>query len=296
MISPMMTVMVLAVLWLIVVVPMLIKRSDDRAGERSVARFGGAMRALAARRALTRPADPEDGPESGRTSRAQVFVPGAAAPPASRKPVPAAMEAAMYPDRIAKADLSAARRQMMARRRRSLTLLILGTVIGLVWGVAAGGAIAWTVGLLCAAGLAGYLMFLRNQAVRDRERRAARQQRSGLTRPGAMTRPPARCTPRTPPPWSGSTTRTWNCAGSPTPSISPACTSKRRSMTGRCVGPSDRPPPPPLVASTTRLGAVAQSGSAPRSHRGGQGFESPQLHHIFRLRARVGGSAHREAA
>jgi hypothetical protein len=26
------------------------------------------------------------------------------------------------------------------------------------------------------------------------------------------------------------------------------------------------------------LGAVAQSGSAPRSHRGGQGFESPQLH------------------
>jgi hypothetical protein len=26
------------------------------------------------------------------------------------------------------------------------------------------------------------------------------------------------------------------------------------------------------------LGAVAQSGSAPRSHRGGQGFKSPQLH------------------
>ena len=25
-------------------------------------------------------------------------------------------------------------------------------------------------------------------------------------------------------------------------------------------------------------GAVAQSGSAPRSHRGGQGFKSPQLH------------------
>lgn len=180
MISPMMTVMVLAVLWLIVVVPMLVKRSDDRAGERSVARFGGAMRALAARRALTRPADPEDGQQQGRTSRAQVFVPGAAVPPASRKPVPAAMEAAMYPDRIAKADLSAARRQMMARRRRSLTLLTLGTVIGLLWGIAAGGMLAWTVGLLCTAGLVGYLMFLRNQAVHDRERRAARQQRSGL--------------------------------------------------------------------------------------------------------------------
>ncbi len=30
--------------------------------------------------------------------------------------------------------------------------------------------------------------------------------------------------------------------------------------------------------STNLVGAVAQSGSAPRSHRGGQGFESPQLH------------------
>ena len=29
---------------------------------------------------------------------------------------------------------------------------------------------------------------------------------------------------------------------------------------------------------TQVLGAVAQSGSAPRSHRGGQGFKSPQLH------------------
>ena len=28
------------------------------------------------------------------------------------------------------------------------------------------------------------------------------------------------------------------------------------------------------------LGAVAQSGSAPRSHRGGQGFKSPQLHRV----------------
>jgi hypothetical protein len=29
------------------------------------------------------------------------------------------------------------------------------------------------------------------------------------------------------------------------------------------------------------LGAVAQSGSAPRSHRGGQGFKSPQLHRVL---------------
>ena len=35
----------------------------------------------------------------------------------------------------------------------------------------------------------------------------------------------------------------------------------------------------PVFATLTQvLGAVAQSGSAPRSHRGGQGFKSPQLH------------------
>ena len=32
---------------------------------------------------------------------------------------------------------------------------------------------------------------------------------------------------------------------------------------------------------TQVLGAVAQSGSAPRSHRGGQGFKSPQLHRVL---------------
>ena len=35
----------------------------------------------------------------------------------------------------------------------------------------------------------------------------------------------------------------------------------------------------PRFATLTGVpGAVAQSGSAPRSHRGGQGFKSPQLH------------------
>jgi hypothetical protein len=35
---------------------------------------------------------------------------------------------------------------------------------------------------------------------------------------------------------------------------------------------------PPFATLAAGPGAVAQSGSAPRSHRGGQGFESPQLH------------------
>ncbi len=35
----------------------------------------------------------------------------------------------------------------------------------------------------------------------------------------------------------------------------------------------------PHLLGFASVGAVAQSGSAPRSHRGGQGFESPQLHY-----------------
>jgi heme exporter protein D len=186
MISPTMTVLVLAVLWLIVVIPMLVKHKDDRAGERSVARFGGAMRALSSRSPLATESRPAAAEERA-ANHAQVFIPGSPSrpqvPPAGRRPVPAAMEAVMYPDQIAKADMSDARRQMMARRRRSLAILTAGTIIGLLWGLAAGGAFAWTVGLLFLASLASYLLFLRNQALRDRDRRQQRQQRSGLAKP-----------------------------------------------------------------------------------------------------------------
>jgi hypothetical protein len=183
-----MTVVVLAVLWLIVVVPMLLKRKDDRAGERSVARFSAAMRALSTRRSMVSPTRPMTGGEpeqdplraGNRPGRPHLLVPGGAerVAPVARQPVPAAMEAVMYPNRIAKADMSESRRQMMARRRRSLTLLLVGTVVGLLWGVAAGGVLAWTVGFAFAAGLVGYLTSLRNQALRDRQRREARLSRS----------------------------------------------------------------------------------------------------------------------
>ena len=86
----------------------------------------------------------------------------------------------MYQDQIDKADMSEARRQMMARRRRSLTLLGAGTVIGLLWAIAAGGALALTVGVAFSACLGGYLYFLRSQALKDRDRRQNRLSRSSL--------------------------------------------------------------------------------------------------------------------
>jgi hypothetical protein len=166
------TVFVLAVLWLIVLVPMVVRRRDERRRDRSVAGFGRAMRALG-RRAT---ADPLE-------SRSDVFVPSpprnAVAKPA-RRPVPAAQEALMYP--VDRSEMSAPRLRMMARRRRSLATLILGTIIFLVAGLLLGG--LWWVPAACfAAGLLGYFYFLRSQALHDRERRATRQRRASERRP-----------------------------------------------------------------------------------------------------------------
>src|SRR6476469_7438131 len=108
MLSPFMTVVVLTVLWLIVVVPMVLRRNDERRRERSVDGFGRAMRALGRR------------PVDAAEPRTEVAAP-------DRRPVPAAQEALMYPpDR---SELSAARVQMLARRRRSLSILMGGSIV-----------------------------------------------------------------------------------------------------------------------------------------------------------------------
>jgi len=165
------TVSVLAVLWLIVVVPMVVRRSDERRHERSVTGFGSAMRALGRRDAVA--------------MGAEVYVPGersATVPPPiespsarTRRPVPVAQEALMYP--VDRAEMSEARAQMMRRRRRSLGTLITGTIVFLVLAIAVGG-LLWLPGIAFTLSLAGYFYFLRSQAVRDRERRYNRQVRA----------------------------------------------------------------------------------------------------------------------
>src|SRR4051794_34211446 len=171
MLSPLMTVVVLTVLWLIVVVPMVLRRSDERRRERSVEGFGRAMRALG-RRAGT----PDE-------ARAEVFVPRQNRPPLAapaRRPVPAAQEALMYPpDR---SELSEARIQMLARRRRSLGILVGGSFVFGLLALLMGG-VMWVLAAPFLAGLVGYLWFLRNQALRDRARRENRQLRAAARRP-----------------------------------------------------------------------------------------------------------------
>lgn len=176
MVSPMMTVFVLAVLWLIVVVPMLVRRNDERRRDRSVDGFGRAMRALGQRN----PAAARGGAQGS-----QVFVPrehrAATLASATRRPVPVAQEALMYP--VDRSEMSAARTQMMARRRRSLSLLTLGAVVSGPTALLMGG-LLWLVAAPFLLGLAGYLYFLRSQALRDRDRRVTRQIRAAERRGG----------------------------------------------------------------------------------------------------------------
>jgi membrane protein implicated in regulation of membrane protease activity len=168
--SPMMTVFVLAVLWLIVVVPMLFRRHDERRRERSVDGFGRSMRALGRR-----------APASD--ARTEVFVPSARRAEdtavSTRRPVPAAQEALMYP--VDRSEMSEARAQMMARRRRSLGILGAGTVVLAPTAFLVGG-LMWLVAAPFAIGLVGYMLFLRSQAQRDRDRRHNRQQRAAQRR------------------------------------------------------------------------------------------------------------------
>ena len=169
MLSPMTTVFVLVVLWLIVVVPMIVRRTDERRRDRSVEGFGAAMRALGRR-------------SSARTANAEVFVPrerrtmpvDAPAVPA-RRPVPAPQEALMYP--VDRSEMSAARAQMMSRRRRSLGTLIAGAFLFTLLAVLMGGML-WLLDTPFLLGTAGYLYFLRTQALHDRDRRANRLQRA----------------------------------------------------------------------------------------------------------------------
>jgi Flp pilus assembly protein TadB len=171
MLSPFMTVVVLAVLWLIVVVPMVLRRNDERRRERSIEGFGRAMRALG-RRAGT-PDEPRTEVYVPRQNRAELAAP-------ARRPVPAAQEALMYPpDR---SELSEARAQMLARRRRSLGILIGGSLIFTLAALVMGGAM-WLIDAPFLIGFAGYVLFLRNQALRDRSRRETRQLRAAARRP-----------------------------------------------------------------------------------------------------------------
>ena len=168
--SPAFTVAVLVVLWLIVVVPMVVRRKDQRAGERSVRSFRSAMRALASRRSGL--PDPDDAPKvlaRASAPAARVSVPGRTPTVTTRRPVPVAREQVMQASD--RQEMSEARRRMLVRRRRALAVLVLGTVAFFGLAVLRGGMLSWSAAGTFALGLGAYLYFLRVLAIRDQERR-----------------------------------------------------------------------------------------------------------------------------
>lgn len=165
--SPFMTVVILTVLWLVVVVPMIVHRGDEAARIRVLSR---ADRRLQATQSASAGADTRR-PVS--TSRAADSRPDLAY--AARRPVPAAEEATMRS--VHEPEMSAPREAMMRRRRRSLSVLAVGSVITVLLAAVTGGP-SWFIAGAFVVGLVGYFYSLRKQALRDRERRAARQLRA----------------------------------------------------------------------------------------------------------------------
>ena len=171
---PTLLVVTLLVLWLIVLVPMIFRRVDEGAQARSVRRFGRSMRLLNRRHAA------HDGHDVRATTGPATWRPGSTdhatscsyRGPAVRRP-PAGQEGQMH-----RGDMSDARRQMMARRRRSLTVLIAGSVLSLLLAFVVGGTLLALASTMFCLGLGGYVYFLRTQALRDRERRAWREERA----------------------------------------------------------------------------------------------------------------------
>jgi hypothetical protein len=190
---PTLLVMVLLVLWLIVLVPMIFRRVDEGAQGRSVRRFGRSMKLLNRRHAKTSALTSSTFaggryPEVDEVSfvapriagpRDELFVPGSGRQRTQmngedgRRSASVGQEGQMY-----RGEMSDARRQMMARRRRSLTILIAGSVISLMLTILVGGALFALAAIVFCLGLGGYTYFLRTQALRDRERRAWREERS----------------------------------------------------------------------------------------------------------------------
>lgn len=181
----------IVVIWLIVLVPMWLRRHDAAADERSSERFEGAMRVLA-RRPATAGVDRRYAVRPRRSAATAVHV--SAAEQRVRR-------SAFGPDRrLVTADLTveepvspvpAARRSrssspsVVARRRR--TLLILAALSIVAVGMTALGVAPWPVQLVPELLLVGFVVHLRVQARQTAV--VSRQRRRGSAAP---TVPPAR--------------------------------------------------------------------------------------------------------
>ncbi len=159
--STILMAIVLVVMWLVVLVPMFVRRGDERAESRSMDRFATAMRVLSRR-------SPGTGGVAGRR-------PYATAPPTP------------YADGASPVR-AAARAQMMRRRRRTLCVLGVTALLALPGALLVSGWL-WLVEVTAVLLLTGYVGWLRQQVRREQERRSRRAALFGETaRPSASRR------------------------------------------------------------------------------------------------------------
>jgi hypothetical protein len=144
--STILMAIVLVVMWLVVLVPMFVRRGDERAEARSMDRFATAMRVLSRR-------SPGTGGVAGRRPYATV-------PPTT------------YADGVSPVR-AAARAEMMRRRRRTLSVLTVTTVLALPGALVVSGWL-WLVEAPAVMLLTGYVGWLRQQVRREQERRSRR--------------------------------------------------------------------------------------------------------------------------
>jgi hypothetical protein len=165
--SPMTSVVGLTILWLIVVVPMIARRPAGLPRARSAATARSKDRVSRAAAVRRRASSDE----------------GVCVPSTDDRDVP---------------ELSTARLHMMARRRRSLGILIVGALASVPIGLWRGG-LCWLLVVAFVGGLLGYLHFLRAQARRDRHRRASREGRTAARRVRRRLEPVMSTRPAEPP-------------------------------------------------------------------------------------------------
>jgi hypothetical protein len=152
---------VLVVMWLVVLVPMFVRRGDERAESRSMDRFATAMRVLSRR-------SPGTGGVAGRR-------PYATAPPTP------------YADGASPVR-AAARARMMRRRRRTLSVLGVTALLALPGALLVSGWL-WLLEVADVLLLTGYVSWLRQQVRREQERRSRRAALFGESaRPSAPRR------------------------------------------------------------------------------------------------------------
>jgi hypothetical protein len=168
--------------WAAVLVPMWLRRHDERNEARSVERFSSAMRVLARRTGTAGKRRPPSVMMPGRTEVDDVHIAGASHRPArATGPSSPAARASSSGDRLHRGGRSNARARLARRRRRTLLSLVLLVLASTALGVVGITAALW-VAAPAALLLAGFVVHLRVQA---RVAQQAARRRSAAARRSA---------------------------------------------------------------------------------------------------------------